>query len=146
MTDFLSTYGLVMPIQYVVMTYFSSSVNYVNVIQVVWFYGRKPNQRNENVSGNLQYKDFNDEDKDTERETLCSTKYVQPNFIYKTKKTFRYSLILVFVGFLCLFAFGIVWATKSYFALFAPFTLVSVTVFAFTYYRRAWISESVHVV
>jgi hypothetical protein len=141
MTDFLSTYGLHMPVQYVVMTYFSSSVNYVNAIQVVWYYGRISNQRSENMAGNLQYKDFNDETNDTERQTLCSKRFVQPHFSYRTKRTIRYLFISLFVSFLCLFSFGIVWATKSYFAIFAPVTLVSVTAFAFIYYRRTWKSE-----
>ena len=38
MTDFLSTYILVMPLQYVVMAYFSSSMAYVNGAQVVWYW------------------------------------------------------------------------------------------------------------
>ncbi|XP_062576497.1 uncharacterized protein LOC134238380 [Saccostrea cucullata] len=146
MTDFLSTYGLVLPIQYVVMTYFSSSVNYVNAIQVVWFYGRKPTQKNEDMAGNIRYKEFtvnNDQVPNTERDTLCSTRYVQPNLSYRTRRTVRYSLIAMFTSFLCLFAYGIVWATKSYYAMFAPITLVSVTGFAFFWYRRTWNSETV---
>ncbi|WAR19760.1 hypothetical protein MAR_001598, partial [Mya arenaria] len=38
-TDFLSTNGLVMPLQYVIMCYFSTSVAYVNGIQVAYYYG-----------------------------------------------------------------------------------------------------------
>jgi len=38
-TDFLATNGLSMPLQYVIMCYFSSSVAYVNGIQVAWYYG-----------------------------------------------------------------------------------------------------------
>ena len=38
-TDFLATNGLVMPLQYVIMRYFSTSVAYVNGIQVAWYYG-----------------------------------------------------------------------------------------------------------
>lgn len=37
-TDFLGNYILVLPKQYVVMTYFSSSVAYANGLQVLWYY------------------------------------------------------------------------------------------------------------
>lgn len=37
-TDFLGNYILVLPKQYVVMTYFSSSVAYTNGLQVLWYY------------------------------------------------------------------------------------------------------------
>ena len=37
-TDFLSNYGLVVPVQYVVMIYFSSSVAYSNSILVTWYH------------------------------------------------------------------------------------------------------------
>ncbi|XP_074646926.1 uncharacterized protein LOC141902895 [Tubulanus polymorphus] len=37
-TDFLSAYGLLMPIQYVSMTYFTCSLVYINAAQVVWFW------------------------------------------------------------------------------------------------------------
>lgn len=47
-----------MPIQYVVMIYFSSSVNYVNVIQVVWFHGRKPNFSRDEPPGTVHYNEF----------------------------------------------------------------------------------------
>ena len=38
--DFMSNNGLVLPLQYVIMSYFSSSVAYINGIQVAWYYGR----------------------------------------------------------------------------------------------------------
>ena len=37
-TDFLGNFILVLPKQYVIMTYFSSSVAYVNGLQVLWYY------------------------------------------------------------------------------------------------------------
>ncbi|XP_041359955.1 uncharacterized protein LOC121376202 [Gigantopelta aegis] len=37
-TDFLANYGLVVPVQYVVMIYFSSSVAYFNSILVTWYH------------------------------------------------------------------------------------------------------------
>ena len=40
-TDFLANNILVMPIQYVIMCYFSSSVAYVNGFQVAWYYGNE---------------------------------------------------------------------------------------------------------
>jgi hypothetical protein len=39
-TDFLSTYGLSLPIQYVIMAYFSSTAGLINGFQLFW-YGRK---------------------------------------------------------------------------------------------------------
>ena len=39
-TDFLGNYILVLPVQYVIMTYFSSSVAYINGLQVLWYYER----------------------------------------------------------------------------------------------------------
>ncbi|XP_045164238.1 uncharacterized protein LOC123528537 [Mercenaria mercenaria] len=38
-TDFISNNSLVMPLQYVIMVYFSSSVAYINGLQVAWYYG-----------------------------------------------------------------------------------------------------------
>lgn len=46
-TDFLGNYILVLPKQYVVMTYFSSSVAYVNGLQVLWYY-EKDRERSRN--------------------------------------------------------------------------------------------------
>lgn len=46
-TDFLGNYILVLPKQYVVMTYFSSSVAYVNGLQVLWYY-EKDQERSRN--------------------------------------------------------------------------------------------------
>ena len=39
-TDFLGNYIIAVPVQYVIMTYFSSSVAYINGYQVLWNYGR----------------------------------------------------------------------------------------------------------
>lgn len=147
MTDFLSTYGLLMPIQYVVMIYFSSSVNYVNVIQVVWFHGRKPDFKRDEPPETVQYNEFRDDEIDesstAETNLLCSSNSGRPSLGFKTKRTIQYSLITLFTCFLALFAYGIVWATDSYYAIFAPFTLVVVTSFAFLLYNRAWGSDSV---
>lgn len=147
MTDFLSTYGLLMPIQYVVMIYFSSSVNYVNVIQVVWFHGRKPDFKRDEPPETVQYNEFRDDEIDesstAETNLLCSSNSGRPSLGFKTKRAIQYSLITLFTCFLALFAYGIVWATDSYYAIFAPFTLVVVTSFAFLLYNRAWGSDSV---
>lgn len=147
MTDFLSTYGLLMPIQYVVMIYFSSSVNYVNVIQVVWFHGRKPNFSRDEPPGTVQYNEFRDDEVDesstAETNLLCSSNLGRPSLDFKTKRAIQYSLITLLTCFLGLFAYGIVWATDSYYAIVAPCTLVAVTGFAFLLYNRAWRSDSV---
>lgn len=147
MTDFLSTYGLLMPIQYVVMIYFSSSVNYVNVIQVVWFHGRKPNFSRDEPPGTVQYNEFRDDEVDesstAETNLLCSSNSGRPSLDFKTKRAIQYSLITLFTCFLGLFAYGIVWATDSHYAIVAPCTLVAVTGFAFLLYNRAWRSDSV---
>lgn len=147
MTDFLSTYGLLMPIQYVVMIYFSSSVNYVNVIQVVWFHGRKPNFSRDEPPGTVQYNEFRDDEVDesstAETNLLCSSNSGRPSLDFKTKRAIQYSLITLLTCFLGLFAYGIVWATDSYYAIVAPCTLVAVTGFAFLLYNRAWRSDSV---
>lgn len=131
MTDFLSTYGLLMPIQYVVMIYFSSSVNYVNVIQVVWFHGRKPNFSRDEPPGTVQYNEFRDGEVDesstAETNLLCSSNSGRPSLDFKTKRAIQYSLITLLTCFLGLFAYGIVWATDSYYAIVAPCTLVAVT-------------------
>ncbi|XP_068750211.1 uncharacterized protein [Montipora capricornis] len=36
-TDFLSNYLLLLPVQYVIMTYYSSTLVYINGIQVIWY-------------------------------------------------------------------------------------------------------------
>ncbi|KAL9981366.1 hypothetical protein ACROYT_G010060 [Oculina patagonica] len=41
-TDFLSNYLLLLPSQYVVMTYFSSTLAYINGIQVIWYPKQQP--------------------------------------------------------------------------------------------------------
>ncbi|CAC5406134.1 unnamed protein product [Mytilus coruscus] len=56
-TDFFANNILVMPIQYVIMCYFSSSVAYVNGFQVAWYYGNEdhpkiPDQTGSNASNN----------------------------------------------------------------------------------------------
>ena len=48
-TDFLGNYILVLPQQYVVMTYFSSSVAYTNGLQVLWYYERDRIRSNESI-------------------------------------------------------------------------------------------------
>ena len=40
-TDFLSNYLLLLPAQYVVMTYFSSTMTYINGIQVIMLLNEK---------------------------------------------------------------------------------------------------------
>ena len=48
-TDFLGNYILVLPQQYVVMTYFSSSVAYTNGLQVLWYYERDRRRSDERI-------------------------------------------------------------------------------------------------
>lgn len=48
-TDFLGNYILVLPQQYVIMTYFSSSVAYTNGLQVLWYCERDRRRSNENI-------------------------------------------------------------------------------------------------
>ncbi|XP_013392486.1 uncharacterized protein LOC106160426 [Lingula anatina] len=48
--DFLSTYGLVMPLQYVIMSYFSSTLGCFNGVQVAWYKKKKTNGKYSNCN------------------------------------------------------------------------------------------------
>ncbi|KAI6185171.1 hypothetical protein M3Y99_01953400 [Aphelenchoides fujianensis] len=44
-TDFVQNYVLIMPLQYVVMAFFSSSVAQIGTIQVLWYWNQRPDEQ-----------------------------------------------------------------------------------------------------
>ena len=151
MTDFLATYGLVMPQQYVVMTYFSSSVAYVNGIQVAWYFKEElePEELNSTMETNSESSCINDTESDVGilpnnkhiLHPLCSggnTNWQQTVCCQQNPKRVKL-LKCVVIGFLCLdlvlFLYGLIWATESFFSLFAPIAIISVVTISYLAYN-----------
>ncbi|KAI6193387.1 hypothetical protein M3Y96_01012500 [Aphelenchoides besseyi] len=47
--DFMQTYLLIMPIQYTVMAFFSSTVSQVGTLQVIWYWNQQPVEEKSDV-------------------------------------------------------------------------------------------------
>lgn len=151
-TDFISTNGLVMPLQYVIMVYFSSSVAYVNGLQVAWYYG------NDNF---LEVVHVNDHDHFPEsRQTPNSG---EDNFGFQqstesladpvrwndstpitSKSSKRRSSLMFTIRWICLILLslllfgcvaGFVWNVHSYFGFFAPVSIICVIGVAKLYFK-----------
>ena len=139
MTDFVATYSLVLPLQYVIMTYFSSSVAYVNGIQVAWYFRRS---RTGNGSENeaVQYSIVSTEggDSPTDGESYDET-HDRLNIMQNNSSQFgpfRMFLISLMVTVLILFAYCLTWATKSFISLVAPVSIIFITFSAMFIYNR----------
>ncbi|XP_060076425.1 uncharacterized protein LOC132556050 [Ylistrum balloti] len=156
MTDFLATYGLVIPLQYVVMTYFSSSVAYINGIQIAWYYRRGHSggtselpkatvEDNDFTEGNIQSYDVASEDNavmspedDVEYTPLCSGTIVRwrhPNI--SGTCVIRGAVIGFLISSLALFLFGLVVVTASGYSALAPLSIASVLTLAYLYYHTS---------
>ncbi|XP_033744604.1 uncharacterized protein LOC117330433 [Pecten maximus] len=157
MTDFLATYGLVIPLQYVVMAYFSSSVAYVNGIQIAWYYRKgnygvsgTPTPTHQNtafIEGSAQVYDVQSEgnggdvvqsEDDVEYTPLCSSIVVRWRHPNLSRLCFIRGVVIGFlVSALVLFLFGLVVVTASAYSSMAPISIASVLAFAYMYYHTA---------
>ena len=145
-TDFISNYGLVIPMQYVIMTYFSSSVAFVNGIQVVWYYQdnrisklrRKSTNRVAESSPShpvlTDVRDYN-EYEPRHHDAIVSVGYGELLHQYKQCRFIRRIIIVVFFLILIIFAAGLVWNTQTFYALFAPVGIASVVFVSYLYYK-----------
>lgn len=146
-TDFISTNGLVMPLQYVIMAYFSSSVAYVNGLQVAWYYGNEDfltvvdikrqdilhqgQTRRGEVNKSFQYSTesvhsgqnkWNDSPKAGRKET---------RIVFAVRWICLMILSLLLIGCVA----GFVWNVNSYFGLFGPVSITCVIVAAKLYFQ-----------
>ena len=156
LTDFLATYGLVLPIQYVVMAYFSSSVAYVNGIQVVWYYNNQRDQlqrtasketiisRNIETITNSDCEDSHPVDQvNTVDEALLSPSVNSQQCRRKTASNntkLKYGILMCICLFLSFYIVGLIWATKTFLSLLAPFSILLVLSVSFLYFNREYLA------
>jgi hypothetical protein len=164
MTDFLSTYLLVLPLQYVVMAYFSSSMCYINGLQLVWYWGQQgklvehstdpPGQPGE--SGRPS--DADDDDDGDDREMSEDTRRMEQEQASqeepllgegptdtRQERTFAaaiaVSLRIGALAILCLvllgYLAGLAWNTWSPLVVLAPVAIIVVLVVAYFYHNRS---------
>ena len=161
-TDFISNNSLVLPVQYVIMVYFSSSVAYINGLQVAWYYGNGDDFRKNEGQGRYQqqlhdigrenisvetieggYNSCNESSKSDEnfssRERLSSKQPMktQSIFVFVTRCT---CLIILSVLLLICVA-GFTWNIGSYYGLFAPVAIALVLGSAKLYFKYCTESE-----
>ncbi|OWF55595.1 hypothetical protein KP79_PYT11311 [Mizuhopecten yessoensis] len=155
MTDFLATYGLVIPLQYVVMAYFSSSVAYINGIQIAWYFRKNSwapggptvlvsDQDNGFIEGNNQtpdnesYGNVTMESEDVEYTPLCSGLIVRWRHPNLTRTSIVRGVVIGFlVSALALFLFGLVVVTDSGYSAMAPLSIASALSLAYIYYHTS---------
>lgn len=146
-TDFISTNGLVMPLQYVIMVYFSSSVAYVNGLQVAWYYG------NEDFIKlvDIKRQDITHQEQTRRGEVNKSFQYStesvhsgQNEWNVSPKAERKETRIVFIVRWLCLVILsllllgcvaGFVWNVDSYFGLFGPVSITCVIMTAKLYFQ-----------
>ncbi|WAR14866.1 CTNS-like protein [Mya arenaria] len=140
-TDFLATNGLVMPLQYVIMRYFSTSVAYVNGIQVAYYYGndfveQDRKLKSENGIDSLKARYVN-EMPNTEMKMAKEVKNVLDRTDKLRCNTFencaRVTCICIFVVLLAGCVVGFCLNLDSFYGLFGPIFICSVLLAAKCY-------------
>lgn len=149
-TDFISNNSLVLPIQYVIMVYFSSSVAYINGLQVAWYYGNDDDFRQNEGQGHCQqtntstfsrgkqsvetveggYNSWNKsyESVDTDANNINSRSKLssiepskkQPTLVLVIRSICLVTLSVLLIGCVA----GFVWNVASYYGLFAPVAII----------------------
>ena len=140
-TDFLSCYLLVLPIQYVVMAYFSSSVAYVNGLQVIWYWGQQgklqegPQQQ---LDSSTEPHDSGSDSSDHEKESGKNENTEESEEGSKSARTLCVRiaafclLCTVLVGYLI----GLVWNMWNPLAVLPPLIIIVVVLTAYCYLHR----------
>lgn len=151
-TDFFATNILVMPLQYVIMCYFSSSVAYVNGFQVAWYYGQddviQPND--EPHALNTKQLDRNQSDKSSLSVTAYndqlefSLNFTSTSNLTPTVQSNKSSCLLICRVFcmalitclllMCIIGFAL--NVHSFYGLFAPKSIGLILGTAYTYFTK----------
>lgn len=149
-TDFFATNILVMPFQYVIMCYFSSSVAYVNGFQVAWYYGQNGviPSNDEPQSCNKKQLDSQPSDREsqsvyndqldfslnsTSTSNLTRTVYTSKNRCILICRVFCMALITCLL-LMCIT--GFVLNVHSLYGLFAPTSIGLILGTAYTYFTK----------
>lgn len=146
-TDFFVTYGLNMPLEYVVMCYFSSSTTFINGFQVIWFgkdswFNASRDQESSATNSKSALESHSDTPTLQQSDPLLpintsnvETKRFPKNICYWCVMVVRYASLSYVVGGLVVFSVGLFWRTLSFFALLGPVSCLAVVVIASEYYR-----------
>lgn len=159
-TDFLATYLLLLPPQYVVMTYFSSTMAFINGIQVIWYpklqpkksavmrttYGsdRSPDEDALEANSCEQVPLMADEqssveevDRGSVEEMASVCTFVRPNFAFRARlrdiPSSRQVIVVFLMLVLVVFSVCICVNTKGALGIFAPVSVAVVLFGAFLY-------------
>lgn len=150
-TDFFATNILVLPLQYVIMRYFSSSVAYINGFQVAWYYGNSFVTQNhyDSETREIQEKDSQfpkslDKYESDFAATRNTTSMTHLTFVTEhtcnTKLVYVIRVISMCVIFclLLMCVTGFVLNVESFYGLFAPAAIAFVMLVAYGYlhYKR----------
>lgn len=156
-TDFIATNSLVLPIQYVIMRYFSTSVAYVNGLQVAWYYGIDLDDQDQEIqSTETLQRDIFDHDNLGYQSSLQSVSESSANgdkrlmSARRPKRHDQSRAVFVIrwlsIGILSVFLVGCVvwftWNIGSLFGLFAPVSIVCVLgaakLYFYVCYRKSY--------
>lgn len=143
-TDFISTNSLVMPLQYVIMVYFSSSVAYINGMQVAWYYGNDDSlqgdgheesqdttriKHEDNMAFNYSVESLGARhDIHHQRNEICT----RPNAVLDSTNTqcfvftIRWVCIVTISVLLIGCVVGFTWNIDSYYGVFAPVSIMCI--------------------
>lgn len=144
-TDFIATNSLVMPLQYVIMVYFSSSVAYINGMQVAWYYGNDDSLQGDGHDASQDATKIKHEDNMAFNHSVESYEarhdiHHQWNEISSksnavldsanTQQCFVFAvrwLCIVVISFLLIgCVVGFTWNIESYFGVFAPVSIMCI--------------------
>ncbi|XP_077867617.1 cystinosin-like [Saccoglossus kowalevskii] len=156
-TDFLSSYLLTRPLQFVIMAYFSSSMAYINGMQVVWYW-RNRHTTNELPSPVYGGKNSRDDERgyadfttDDETENVPSELEIPEDYSVDNNPPVTPSLkierVLCAIPLRILFAIfisvtllgysvGLIWNTQSFIALIAPIGIVAVMLASYVHRKK----------
>lgn len=148
-TDFIATNTLVMPLQYVIMCYFSSSVAYINGLQVAWYYGNDSDSKLEGRVSNQNADNEGHENPAYQRSTESMTfrgnrEKEMTNILGSANEEYKQSKIIFTIRWLCMGTLSVflvscvawfTWNVRSFFGLFAPFAIVCVLGLAKLYFH-----------
>lgn len=158
-TDFLSTNGLVMPLQYVIMAYFSSSVAFINGLQVAWYSGNGDTLLSYCRTGLHKAKDLDHTFPVVSTASFYQANITDMNHSSKTNLTSCNSdsqtlpkVLLIarwfFLIVLCLLligcVIGFVWNIHSFYGLFAPVSIFVILIAAKVYLIKFGKSSHFH--
>ncbi|KAH3880148.1 uncharacterized protein LOC127865028 [Dreissena polymorpha] len=129
-TDFLATNGLVMPLQYVVMCYFSTAVAYINGLQVGWYFDVEEVTNAEKIDRSENRMDSQIERYVTNLEEADTVKRTSPSPPRRAVAVIRIALLalLTVLSLGCVIGFCL--NLNSYYGLFAPLSVAAVLIVA----------------